>query len=289
MIHEIADASTFLATIAPLMTADLEGMQLIGTVAPMTGNRFWVVVDAKGSASACALVSQRGLIMCPSITPDDANALGVKLATDVAEVLPEARGSYETLPAFIKGYTSVRPTVTVTPHHHLIIYALDAAGLPKEASAIGGRAVSGTMVAATAEDKALLVDFVTQFLIDVGEDSTPAMVETSIESQLTRGSLYLWKVRGRAVACAGHSAPVVAPDGASMLYRIMSVYTPEADRCNGYASALTAAICHNLLKSTNGPTPRVMLFADSTNAASNKAYKRIGFVSKSEMVTSKLA
>ena len=71
---------------------------------------------------------------------------------------------------------------------------------------------------------------------------------------------------------AGHAAPVNTPAG--RVVRIGPVYTPEALRGHGYASAVTAALSEHLLN--QGAT--VMLHADADNPTSNAIYQRLGFV-----------
>lgn len=55
--------------------------------------------------------------------------------------------------------------------------------------------------------------------------------------------------------------------------RINSVYTPNEQRKNGYASALMAELSFMVLK--EGLIP--MLYADITNSDSNKVYKSLGY------------
>ncbi|EQC25728.1 hypothetical protein SDRG_16390 [Saprolegnia diclina VS20] len=290
MIQAIETAAAFLDSIAPLTIADPEGLQLIGIVARVTtGNHHFVSVDATtGEVRACALVTSRGLIMSPTMEATDARALGLLVASTVPGLIPEARGPKASLPAFLDGYTSKHVTAKVTPHHHLLLYVLNPAALPTNVNAIGGRTVVGAAALATTEHKPLLLAFMARFYDEVGEPSTPAAIEASLDAQMARQGMYVWLVDGSVVACAGHSAPVPAPDGSFALYRIMTVFTPEAHRGNGYASALTASICHNLLALRDGPPSRLMLFADATVAAANKAYQRIGFVQKSEMITARV-
>ncbi|MNF12189.1 FR47-like protein [compost metagenome] len=56
--------------------------------------------------------------------------------------------------------------------------------------------------------------------------------------------------------------------------RVNDVYTPSAHRKKGYASAIVAEICSQLLHEEVTP----MLYADAKNPVSNKVYQSIGFV-----------
>jgi predicted GNAT family acetyltransferase len=67
---------------------------------------------------------------------------------------------------------------------------------------------------------------------------------------------------------AGYAGPT--PNG----IRIGAVYTPPAQRKNGYASALTARLSQHLLDEGYG---FCFLFADLLNPTSNHIYQKIGY------------
>jgi predicted GNAT family acetyltransferase len=88
------------------------------------------------------------------------------------------------------------------------------------------------------------------------------------EREAASGEMYLWVVDGIPVSVAkiAHRSARHA--------RINYVYTPRDQRKKGYASAIVAALCEQLLEEKLIP----MLYADGQNPDSNKVYQSIGFV-----------
>ncbi|OQR91278.1 hypothetical protein ACHHYP_04823 [Achlya hypogyna] len=274
MLQETQNSNAFLEAIAPLVRADPDGMQFIGSVASQDSTDRWLVTDAAGAAIACAVVSDRTAVLSSTTTPADATAIGIAIATKLATAIIEAQGPPSSVPAFLDGYASVRPDVTVVSRHRLLLYVLDPARLPTDRCT-----VPGELHVATTTDKPILTDLLTAFFRGIWGEA-PATLDADIDVQVAQRELYLWKVDGHAVACAGHSPPVTTLDGPR--YRIRSVFTPESNRRRGYAAALTAGICKALL--AEAPC-HISLFAESANVASNKTYQRIGFVVKGEIST----
>ena len=125
----------------------------------------------------------------------------------------------------------------------------------------------GSVRRAVGEDRALLIDWMTAFFREVGEeaDGAPAF----IDDQLARHGLLLWEVDGRPVSMASTTRPQAD------MVRIQAVYTPEPDRGHGYAGAVTTALSRAALDS--GIT-HVVLFTDVGNPTSNALYQRLGYV-----------
>jgi predicted GNAT family acetyltransferase len=80
----------------------------------------------------------------------------------------------------------------------------------------------------------------------------------------------LWCVDGTPVAMAGHATPVHTPVDA--VTRVGPVFVPEQLRGRGYGAAVTAHLCNELHRVGS----RVMLYADASYAASNRADQKIG-------------
>jgi GNAT superfamily N-acetyltransferase len=97
-------------------------------------------------------------------------------------------------------------------------------------------------------------------------------------SRLAEGTLRLWIVEGEPVALAGHSPAVQIPGG--FITRIGPVYSPEELRGRGYGSAITAALCEEILARGSG----VVLNADADYAVSNHVYQKLGFVAIDDLV-----
>jgi predicted GNAT family acetyltransferase len=90
-------------------------------------------------------------------------------------------------------------------------------------------------------------------------------------ARLNERSLRFWSVAGTPVAMAGHAATIGTPSGP--FTRIGPVFTPEELRGHGYGSAVTAALCEELV----GQGSRVILYADADYPVSNRVYQRLGF------------
>lgn len=88
------------------------------------------------------------------------------------------------------------------------------------------------------------------------------------KKEVDSGNLYLWIVDDTPVAMAklAHRSLRHA--------RINEVYTSRNHRKQGYASAIVAELCGQILE--EGLTP--LLYADAKNPDSNKVYQSIGFV-----------
>ncbi|OQS02595.1 hypothetical protein THRCLA_05049 [Thraustotheca clavata] len=282
-IERIIDADEFLSEIQSLVLANPEDMNLIALIAAskVNGNHFWLVRNPDNSVESCALVSERGCVLSPNMRPQAAEAIGEKVGQALNEIIPEARGTEETLPAFLKGYLSHKPNFKAKHHMGVMLYSLQMDQLPSTCNEVAGRFIEGYATPATIHDKDILLSFMKQFTADANVMSTPEQINTSVENHLNRQSLFVWKVNDQIVASAGHSQPLDI--GTHTLYRIVAVFTKATARCKGYASALTTALCHHLRSKTNNC--RIVLFADTSNPASNKAYQRIGFVQHKLMMS----
>jgi hypothetical protein len=130
------------------------------------------------------------------------------------------------------------------------------------------RGVPGEARPYTDADHAVAVDLLGAFF----EEAMPGSVEADAEAFLRRRAatgdvgLRFWE-DGGPVSIAGFGSPT--PNG----MRIGPVYTPPELRGRGYASALTAAVSLEILR-----TKRFcFLFTDLANPTSNSIYQRIGY------------
>lgn len=119
---------------------------------------------------------------------------------------------------------------------------------------------------ATQADRPLLTDWYTAFTKEAGD--MPADPTTFVDERLAYSGWTLWEVDGRPVSMAGITRSV------SGMARITPVYTPPAERGQGYGAAVTAAVS---AAAQSSGTPDVLLFTDVTNPVSNRLYTRIGF------------
>lgn len=89
--------------------------------------------------------------------------------------------------------------------------------------------------------------------------------------------LHTWQVNGEPVAHLLISVPRFG------VVRIGGVYTPPDQRRHGYAAALTAAVSAAQLRRNEVDT--VMLNTQTSNAATNRLYRRLGFESHHEILS----
>jgi len=134
-------------------------------------------------------------------------------------------------------------------------------------------AVPGSLRRATEEDLELCRRWLYAFGMDCNlPEAVPGRLPERVP-QIEEGSLYLWEVDGRPVACAAWARPT--SEGITIGF----VYTPAQWRKRGYASNLVAALSAGLLDgSLYAPArKRVNLFTDLANPTSNSIYRKLGY------------
>jgi GNAT superfamily N-acetyltransferase len=124
---------------------------------------------------------------------------------------------------------------------------------------------------ATAADRDLLAAWNEAFYAEtqggprhLGSSGGPAV----LDRRLGHGGLLVWEAGGELVAMAART-PVV-----SGMSRVAPVYTPPAQRGNGYGGAITVATSQ---ASRAAGAREVVLFTDLANPTSNALYQRLGF------------
>jgi len=105
------------------------------------------------------------------------------------------------------------------------------------------------------------------FMVEVGVTENPERIMAAVPRRIDNGHYWIWEDEG-ATALAAWTP---AGDDAA---RIAPVYTCPDARRRGYATALVAALAHNLL--AHGRR-RLFLLTDVANPTSNAIYRRIGF------------
>ena len=142
------------------------------------------------------------------------------------------------------------------------IFELDTLVMP--------RRVMGGMRAAGRADRAVLVDWLTEFVDEALDGESPTDVEAIVDRWIEGSgrTMYLWVDNGLPVSMTGVGSPT--PNGV----RVGPVYTPRDLRGRGYASNLVARAC----QAAFGAGRRsVFLFTDLGNPTSNHIYQAIGF------------
>lgn len=129
--------------------------------------------------------------------------------------------------------------------------------------------VQGHITAAREEHVALIAEFMARFVEDAfGRQEEADTFMKHAEEAVRSGILFLWIVDSVPVSMAA------VAHRSERLARINDVYTPDEYRKRGYASALVAELCDQLLQ--EGLIP--VLYADGKNPDSNKVYQSIGFL-----------
>jgi GNAT superfamily N-acetyltransferase len=132
--------------------------------------------------------------------------------------------------------------------------------------------VEGSYRAATLDDLELVVRWSRDFQKFTGAAHAPEGRDREfLIARLEESSLRLWSVENQPVAMAGHAPTVETSSGS--ITRIGPVFTPEDMRGRRYGSAVTAALCEELV----GRGSRVILYTDADYPTSNRVYQRLGF------------
>lgn len=211
------------------------------------GRNVWLWVDEeRGSAYASAAIEEL------AETLKDAQ-------------LPGAVATPENARLFCQAYCRASGA-TSTFIFELMAYACRAVITP-----VG---VPGRMEKAGEEHAETVADFVRGFNLDCfGTQDSPEQALEAAKVMIAAGKPYLWFVDGKAVCLAG----IVRRSARHA--RIAYVYTPPEERCKGYAAALVAQV--SLMAMGEGLMP--ILYADTANPASNKAYRNIGYVPEGQV------
>ncbi|MFI1973750.1 GNAT family N-acetyltransferase [Streptomyces wedmorensis] len=117
-------------------------------------------------------------------------------------------------------------------------------------------------------DVPLVAAWTREFAVAIGDE--PAEDYTGfVTERITEGRLYLWEgPDGRPVSMAAVSRTI---EGQA---RVHLVYTPPAERGNGYAAGATEAVSRAAVDAGTG---QVLLFTDLANPTSNALYRRLGY------------
>ena len=269
-VERLADAQAFLDAAGPFLAdREAEHNLLFGIAAnlitdpdrSMTAPPYFAAVRRADDVVAAALMTPPfNLVLSWTADPAAIPALAGDLDRDRVPV-PGITAPVEMAQAFAELWAGRHDLAT---HRTMAerIYRLERVTAPD--------AVPGTIRLATWADRELLVDWVRDFLREAlhreDDGETLALVDGALRSG-TR-IFYLWEHEGRPVSVAGVTGPT--PNG----IRVGPVYTPPADRRQGFASAVTAAVSQAQLDQGRR---FVFLFTDLDNPTSNRIYQAIGY------------
>jgi predicted GNAT family acetyltransferase len=143
------------------------------------------------------------------------------------------------------------------------IYQLSSVRMPRPGA--GAPRLTG------ASDRKTIERFVIDFSIEAMGHADAARVRRDLaawEDGRGRRRFWLWEVDGRPVSVVGGG--METPNGV----RIGPVYTPPAERGNGYASRLTAHVSQHMLDEGRR---FCFLYTNQANATANHIYQEIGY------------
>ncbi|RHZ06030.1 hypothetical protein DYB31_009048 [Aphanomyces astaci] len=283
MIEAIRDPQSFLTLTLSLRRLDPIGSSQIAAIASdiaygvrsPDGVRFFVAsatsLERGVVVTSFAMHSSgRGLLLSPTVSMEEATELGEIFANTVELLLVQVMGNDSATAAFNASYCRHRSSPTTSAwKEDLIMYVLGNLQPPSPSK------VAGAMRSASiGRDADLLTAWSMQFLeyIQAPTDDAAPFVARGFK----RHALFVWEVDGNPVGFAGYASPVTVEG--ETVFKIGPVFVAPSERRQGYASALTAALCRHLLESNILPTAaRICLFANAANPASNKAYQNVGF------------
>ncbi len=226
---------------------------------------FWLFVVADGSeAVAAALMTKPYNLILADV--EDKAALVELVAGVLGDgfAVPGAIGNRPTVDWFVDEWREATGQVASLAMQQGV-FALE------HASPAGS--VDGQARPAESGDADLVFAWMNEFIDEAlpGEPRDEARLRKSIDRRIDGdgpNAIWLWERDGAPTAMTSHGSPT----GSGI--RIGGVYTPPAQRGNGYASALVSAQSVWLLE--NG-YDFCFLFTDLTNPTSNAIYERIGY------------
>jgi RimJ/RimL family protein N-acetyltransferase len=279
-VVRVASAEEFLALSEAYRLAESTRTNVMSSVALAVarGERaydtcFWWVV--RDDADQCVGAAFRTVPFPLHIGPMPVAALPhlARAVADEDHSFTRIAGSKGAVTSFLAAYgagTSPGSHRHFVPRMKSLLYELGELVMP---------GVTGSYRVATLGDIELVAPWNRDFHEFTGIPIPPDALERDfLVARLNENSLRLWSVSGTPVSMAGHAAPVTTPSGT--ITRIGPVFTPEELRGRGYGSAVTAALCEELLARNS----RVILYADANYPTSNRVYQRLGFRQVDELV-----
>ena len=269
-VRRLSDPAEFLAAAMPLLMADEARHNLVLGLAGVLRDRpgyyeefrLWLVESSGAVVGAATQTPPFALVLAQPNAPDALPALAENIAEEGLD-LPGVVAATPEADAFADAWES-RRDVRRELERAQRIYRLTEVRRP------GG--VSGAARVATADDTALLVEWLHAFLEEISTEApSPATdAERIVAGRLEdpNAGFLLWEDGREPVSTAGWGSPT--PNG----IRVGPVYTPPERRSRGYGSAVTAALSADQLAAGRR---FCFLYTDLANPTSNKIYAAIGY------------
>jgi predicted GNAT family acetyltransferase len=272
-VVRLATAEEFLAATETYRLADPTRTNVLSSV-PMAvakGDRtydaywWWAVFDKSETCVGAAFRTAPFGLQIGPMPLDAARLLAAAVARE-DDAFTWVAGSDSVATTFLRAYSdSASPGSTrlFVPGMKSLLYELGDLQMPQ---------VTGSYRVATLDDLELIVRWTHDFLAFTGATRLPDGRDREFTSaRVKENSLRLWSVENEPVAMAGHGPSVETPSGS--FTRIGPVFTPEDLRGRGFGSAVTAALCQELVARGS----RVILYADADYPTSNRVYQGLGF------------
>jgi predicted GNAT family acetyltransferase len=253
------DLAAFKARVEPLLVRhEAENNLILGLLgSPAAASALLLdVTDEAGAVVVAALQTPPHNLIVTDGPPSAIAALVERLAEE--GVSPPGVVGPAGPARQVAAACAARRSLGARMHHRMRVLECGRLAPPRPPSD-GGRARPAVVA-----DLALLVAWSEAFARDTATSVPPGTAQ--IEERIRAGSFLLWET-DRPVAMAAISRRT--PGGCAIAY----VYTPDALRRRGYASAVTAALTAAEL----GAGHRCFLFTDSANPTSNKIYEAMGY------------
>jgi predicted GNAT family acetyltransferase len=266
-VKVLRDAQLFAELALPWMATDPYSTNVIGahlatTCAgkqPVRGDGIWVAVLEGGEVAGVAMHTPLHNLFLPRLKSGIPSQIALALARS-GRTLPGVTGEVGSVDEFTR--TWARQTGIVSHlSHALRMYRLDDVSPPRNVQGQPRRAGRG--------DRALLMQWFTQFHAEAVPDGPADDVAELVERRLAHYETWLWCVDDTPVSLAGCSRP------ASGLARVGPVYTPSEHRRRGYGAAVTA---HATQAALDSGAAQVVLYTDLANQTSNAIYQSIGYI-----------
>jgi predicted GNAT family acetyltransferase len=223
-------------------------------VASFEPGRYWL---ARNDENVAGVVLQSPLHFAATLTPmhPDVVSAIVDCIVDAGVALPGVNGEADTTARFAGQWTE-RTKSAAVPFQGMRLYEL--------VEVLEGAKADGMLRRAIPGDRDLLVDWVRDFQIEIGEQFGESAA--LVDQWLPAGHVWIWD----------DSQPVsmaVTRQQVEGVVRVGGVYTPSDKRNRGYAGACVAGLSKRIRE--NGYRP--ILYTDLGNPTSNSIYRRIGY------------
>lgn len=235
--------------------------------------RYWVATNSKGVVGVVVQspLNSRALItpMTSEVVPAVVNAI-----SEANVALPGVAGDAATTACFA-GEWAERHKSPVFPFLGLRLYEVNEV---QESSA-----VSGHFRKAVLDDRELLIDWVSRFSVDIGEQENTSDDEELQKRKVTSSRIVNRHLSAEHLWLWEDTEPVSMVARTTAVARVVQVrlvYTPQENRSRGYATACVGKISKQIRNEGN----RCILYTDLCNPISNAIYRRIGYRAVAEAI-----